>query len=325
MWRAGDYSGSWEHAYESRMLARISGNLFMEAYALRFESMCWNTLGSYNQSIMLAKRARDLLSLCAMSGGQLDTYILSTQAEVHLLKLEYVEARTIHTQLLHTAQIDQSPYYHASVLLTMAQIDVEIGALIDGVVRNLHTAKQLFSNIKQSRGILLCDAVIAALEVNVGDLSKAMSLFQACLKSVWGKHTEAVSYCLERLGNPSLWLAMDHASSHWTAIFLVYSLKCKQKLEINKALQFFGDVYLANGDQVTAVSLLTVVLEGFTKMDVHRSRAECMLRLADISELHGDLPKAIELWRTARPLFERSLQAKQVDHIDKQLARMSNL
>ncbi|KAJ7457430.1 hypothetical protein FB451DRAFT_1509709 [Mycena latifolia] len=315
-WRAGDYLGSWEHAYESRMLARISGNLFMEAYVLRFESMCWNTLGSYNKSIILANRARDLLSLCAMSGGQLDTYILSTQAEVHLLKSEYVAACTIHTQLLHTAQIDQSPFYHASVLLTMAQIDVEIGALIDGVVRNLDTAKQLFSNIKQSRGILLCDVVIAALEVNVGDLPNAMSLFQACLKYAWGQYTDAVSYCLEELGNTTLWVAMDHPSYNWTVTFLVHSLRSKRKLEIHKALQFLGDVYLENGDKETAVSLFTVALEGFTKMDVHCSRAECMLRLGNISEIHGDLTKAAELWKTARPLFERSSQAKQVSYID---------
>jgi hypothetical protein len=45
-----------------------------------------------------------------------------------------------------------------------------------------------------------------------------------------------------------------------------------------------------------------------------------MLRLGDISKGHGDLLKAVELWETARPLFERSLQAKQVENIDQRLA-----
>ncbi|KAJ7819730.1 hypothetical protein B0H13DRAFT_1921573 [Mycena leptocephala] len=63
-----------------------------------------------------------------------------------------------------------------------------------------------------------------------------------------------------------------------------------------------------------------VALEGFTYMDVHRSRAECMLRLGDISKGHGDLLKAVELWTTARPLFERSSQAKQVENVDQKLA-----
>ncbi|KAJ7495196.1 hypothetical protein FB451DRAFT_1163935 [Mycena latifolia] len=101
-------------------------------------------------------------------------------------------------------------------------------------------------------------------------------------------------------------------------------LKLKQKLEIHKALQFLGDVYLADGDQQTATSLWAVALEGFTKMDVHRSRAECMLRLGDIAEVNEDLSKAGELWNTARPLFERSSQVKQVGYVDERIARVRN-
>ncbi|KAJ7457507.1 hypothetical protein FB451DRAFT_1372600 [Mycena latifolia] len=319
--RIGDSSAALQHASESRRLARISGNLFVEANALRFASMCWSTLGSYTQSILLAHRARELLGLCAMSGGELDLQILNNQAEVHLLKSEYLEAHSIHTQILHTTQIEESPYIHGITFLTMAQIDVEMEAVRDGMQTKIDKARQLFSRIGDPIGIVLCDTTTAALDLTEGDLLKAMSLFQACLKSVWGKYTEAASYCLERLGNASLWHAIDHASSSWTVTFLVYSLKLKQKLEIHKALQFLGDLYLADGDQQTAISLFTVALEGFTKMDVHRSRAECMLRLGDIAEVNEDLRKAAELWKIARPLFERSSQAKQVVHIDERLTR----
>jgi hypothetical protein len=45
-----------------------------------------------------------------------------------------------------------------------------------------------------------------------------------------------------------------------------------------------------------------------------------MLRLGDISNSHGDPLKAVELWSTARPLFERSSQVKEVQHIDERLA-----
>jgi hypothetical protein len=48
-----------------------------------------------------------------------------------------------------------------------------------------------------------------------------------------------------------------------------------------------------------------------------------MLRLGDISKGHGDLLKAVELWETARPLFEQSSQAKQVEKIDQRLAGVS--
>ncbi|KAJ7482625.1 hypothetical protein FB451DRAFT_1442105 [Mycena latifolia] len=306
-WRTGDYLASLEHASASRRLASISG--------------------SYNQSILLSQRAIDLLSLCAMSGGTLCIQILNVRAEVHLLKSEYVEAQIIHTQILRNPLIEQHshPYRHALSLVTMAHIDVEVGASRDKVHRNIDTAKQLFSHAGSSRGPILCDITTAALYLNEVDLLKAKNLFQTCLESIWGKDTELVTYCLEKLGNASLWVAMDHVPSNWTVIFLVHSLKSKQRLEIHKALQFLGDLYLADGDQQTATTLFTVALDGFTKMDVHRSRAECMLRLGDISELNGDLHKAADLWEMARPLFQRSSQAKQVTHIDEQLARVSNL
>jgi hypothetical protein len=45
-----------------------------------------------------------------------------------------------------------------------------------------------------------------------------------------------------------------------------------------------------------------------------------MLRLGDICKQNNELTKATEHWTTARPLFERSSQGKQVENIDKRLA-----
>jgi hypothetical protein len=59
-------------------------------------------------------------------------------------------------------------------------------------------------------------------------------------------------------------------------------------------------------------------------MDVHRSRAECMLRLGDISMGHGDPIKAVEYWEGAKPLFEWSSQAKGVCCINERLAGISS-
>ncbi|KAJ7693991.1 hypothetical protein B0H16DRAFT_1904483 [Mycena metata] len=97
----------------------------------------------------------------------------------------------------------------------------------------------------------------------------------------------------------------------------------KEKPGIYKALQFIGDVHLMQNDEVSAVSLFTVALDGFTYMDVHRSRAECMIRLGDMAKKNGDLLKALELWETAKPLFERSSQAKRVQDIDERVSGIS--
>ncbi|KAJ7339123.1 hypothetical protein DFH08DRAFT_812521 [Mycena albidolilacea] len=58
-------------------------------------------------------------------------------------------------------------------------------------------------------------------------------------------------------------------------------------------------------------------------MDVHQSRAECLLRLGDISKGRGDITAAERFWEAARPLFEWSSQAKQVNKIDERLAVVS--
>jgi hypothetical protein len=112
--------------------------------------------------------------------------------------------------------------------------------------------------------------------------------------------------------------------SSWTAIYLVNSFQRKEKLGTYKAFQFFGDIFLSQNDEHTAISLFTVALEGFTQMDVHCSRAECMLQLGDISKGHGDLLKAVEFWEAARPLFELSSQAKQVQHVNERVANISD-
>jgi hypothetical protein len=47
-----------------------------------------------------------------------------------------------------------------------------------------------------------------------------------------------------------------------------------------------------------------------------------MLRLGDLAAKRGDLSEATEYWSTARPLFEQSLQKKDVAEIEKKLAAM---
>jgi hypothetical protein len=45
-----------------------------------------------------------------------------------------------------------------------------------------------------------------------------------------------------------------------------------------------------------------------------------MVRLGDLANKQGHTSKAIGFWKTARPLFEQSLQAKDVAQIDVRLS-----
>ncbi|KAJ7456108.1 hypothetical protein FB451DRAFT_1277011 [Mycena latifolia] len=316
--KTGDYSGAKVHAYESQRLAKICGDLFREAWALRIQSMCLCFLVCYSHSLSLSARAIGLLELCGMGGSSLHYALLTSKVEVHRFKSEYMEARNHMTHMLHTLSLEQQPYRHAVALLNFTQIDVEISTSTQTVQWHIDTAISLCNTMPLVRA--WCEMFQAALCMREGDLMRAKRLFYSCFTFAWGKDNETVSYCLERLGNFCHWGVVDQTSYVWTVIFFVYSLKLKQKLETHKALQFLGDMYLAQGDHHTAISLFTVALDGFTQMDIHRSRAECILQLGDISKLDGDMVKAVELWQTARPLFERSSQNKQIAEIDERLA-----
>ncbi|KAJ7848301.1 hypothetical protein B0H13DRAFT_1906830 [Mycena leptocephala] len=179
----------------------------------------------------------------------------------------------------------------------------------------------MFNTTGFSPGVVMCETILADLYLREGNMLNAKNLLKSCIRSSSG-NSDIISYCLERLGNASRWGA-PNLMSKWTTVFLVHSVRRKERLGIYKALEFFGDVFLAQGDEHTATSLFTVALDGFTKMGVHRSRAECMIRLGDISKEHGNLLKAVELWGTARPLFERSSQVKEVKHVDERLTSVS--
>jgi tetratricopeptide (TPR) repeat protein len=235
------------------------------------------------------------------------------------LKSEYLEARDIHSRLLHEAPKDQDPSHHAIALLNIAEIDLSIGASKYNVERNIEAARKHFSIMGHVYHIMMCETTLADLYLREGNVLAAESLLKKCLKSSFNAEPQVTSYCLERLGDLSCWNTSCHALS-WTTVYFIHSLKSKERLGIHKALQFLGDIFHSHNDEETAVSLYTVALEGFTQMDVHRSRAECMLHLGDISKGHGDLLRALELWETAKPLFERSSQAKQVEKIDGRLA-----
>jgi tetratricopeptide (TPR) repeat protein len=319
--RIGEYSAGQIHAYEARRLANISADLCNEAGALRIEALCWQTLGHYRHALLLCDRARCLLVLCGLSGGELDLVVMNTQAKVHKSKSEYVEAHNIQLQILNGLNIEQGPRSHAFALLNIAEIDVPIGATKDEVQANIDVAKSIFNRADYALGLIMCDIILADIALRDGNMSAAKTLLLKSLNSSW-VDPEICEYCLERLGEGNRWSATYWRPS-WATIFLVNSLKLKQKREIYQALRFVGDVFRAEGDQDTAVSLFTVALEGFTHMDIHRNRADSLLRLGDISNENGDVMKAVEFWKTARPLFERSSQAKQVSLLDDKLSRIS--
>jgi tetratricopeptide (TPR) repeat protein len=316
----GIYSVAQMNARECQKLSRLSGYLYGEATAVHMEAQCWRDLGHYKQSLSLCIRAQSLLHLCGIAGGDPNCGIMNTQAEVHKCKSEYSEAWKVHTEILQISK-ERHAHWHAFALLNLAEIEVSIGVQNHDVQRNIDLARSIFTTLNVKPMTICCDATLADLYIRENNLTAAKRLLEKSLTST--EHSEIRLFCFERLGNVST-LDADESAPVWTAIFLIHALKLKAKLQVYKALQFWGQIFLTHKDENTAVSLFTIALVGFTYMDVHRSRAECMLRLGDISNRRGDLLRAFKLWETARPLFERSSQMKEVQCVDERLSRVDS-
>ncbi|KAJ7610603.1 hypothetical protein DFH06DRAFT_1305995 [Mycena polygramma] len=322
-WRFGYYSAGQAYAKECQRVAKISADLWKEAQGLSIEASCSTSLGNYNQSLLLCHRGQDLLAACGLRHSPSNRNILITQAEVHKSKSDFTEAHSIQHQILQETKDNQDIWNYSFALLNIADISVSMNVPKEVVHQNITAARRIFNSTSHSQRLLQSDIVLADLALREGDMLEARSCFVKSIKSSLGSNTEIVSYCLERLGDARRW---DYCAETWSwaTILLVHALNFKVKLLVYKALLFLGQIFHNQADEHTAMSLFNVALQGFTYMDVHRSRGECMLHLGDILKGHGDLLKAVELWDTARPLFERSLQGRQVKMIDERLASVGN-
>jgi hypothetical protein len=112
-WKLGDYITGQTLSNEAQRLAKLCTNLYAEALALEIDAMCCKELGAYKQSVFLLRGGRELLGLCGMSASPFDHRLANTQAEIHFLKSEYVEARLIHLQIAQNTSAGQDPYFHA--------------------------------------------------------------------------------------------------------------------------------------------------------------------------------------------------------------------
>ncbi|KAJ7348324.1 hypothetical protein DFH08DRAFT_1000011 [Mycena albidolilacea] len=136
----GEYPVAQRHAYEAQKVARVSGDLYREAQALCMQAKCLYQFGNYEQSISLCITARQLLGLC-LSNSDKEHIITTIQAEVYKSKSEYSAAHKIYRARLQNVPTDQSPYFRATLLLNIAEVEVFLGVPKNDVKRNINCAR----------------------------------------------------------------------------------------------------------------------------------------------------------------------------------------
>ncbi|KAF7351500.1 ATPase-AAA-core domain-containing protein [Mycena sanguinolenta] len=320
-WPVAEYTAGLALVIEARRLLQLSGNFQEEANSLWIEAGFHRKFGAYKYSLLLLWRARECLRLCGLSDGNLDRGILNAEADTHMLKSEYAEAKKIHVTIAQNTSPEQDMFRHAYALLGIGQIDIALGTTGNDVEHTLSSAKTMLSHMVYDAGVKECEMSIANLRLAEGDLLAAKPVFQTCLQWSWGKEAEVSSYCLQQMADIRRWkLANLSWCTSYLVVFLAFAHKSRDKHALYLALQYLGEVFLLKGYEIDAENFFVIALEGFTSMDVHRNRADCMLRLGQIMEKRGDLEKAETLWMDARPLFERSLQEKDVAQLNMRLA-----
>jgi hypothetical protein len=282
-------------------------------------------LTNYWHAQCLLQKARHILTTLCQQQSALGLNILNFQAEVHLLKSEYLQSRNLQVTIASSCQ----PTSYKAILanLNIAFIDIATGAESKNICQNLDMAqlhsKALYGYKGRDISVSI-DFVAAELCLRDGALGTVNAMFEKCLALSLDIGTEQALLCLEKLGDLSTGMNDIQTTLRWAGILLGFALKCNGKCETMQAFRCLGQIFLVQGDNETALSLFNVALDGFTFMDVHRWRADCMVRIGDILNNRREAMEAVELWKAARPLFERSSQMKDILKIDGRLAEVGS-
>ncbi|KAJ7142090.1 hypothetical protein C8R43DRAFT_1131082 [Mycena crocata] len=319
----GHYRESIESSMEVIRLARIMGSVPHECNGLMDEALSRSHLGELRQVQSICLQTRQLVQASGLDGSNREIAILDMEAEVHLLKSEYIQARDLNTAVLQMTSPDVMPYFHANALIFVAHLCILIGVDESEIREKLKTAKELTDKLGWTSRKIMCEQEFAALALYLGDTQSAHAAFKACISRSGMEDAEAAFIGLEYLGDWTHSMCTLDETFQWAGTYFALARKSNDLGRTYQALRCLGDILLAQGDETTALSVFRAVLAGATEMDVHRRRADCMVRIGDILKRRGNVEEAREMWQTARPLFFRSSQRKETVLVDQRLARTS--
>ncbi|TFK35516.1 hypothetical protein BDQ12DRAFT_759846 [Crucibulum laeve] len=306
---------------EPEDLSRATGNLYCEIFCIRIHVRAYAYLGKFQEAIMLCNHAAQICDASGVKPSALEPVFMNltlVHGHILFLKSEYRHCREVWQKLF---EIFRSEYLHdtlphAVVLHNLIDLDIATGRTADPQM-------QINSQKLQSMAELLscyqlgCTHLLpwswSQIYFEKGDLKNAAL---QCLESLRSPSTwqieEARPPRLHLLGDIYLQQQeKDHAMNTYI-LSIVIAHKIQDKLYIHQAIRRIGDAFLALDDITTAISLFETALEGFTEMDIHRGRGECMIRLGDVAHVRREMGKARSLWTDAIPLFQKSEQGKEV-------------
>ncbi|KAJ7246446.1 hypothetical protein C8J57DRAFT_1241496 [Mycena rebaudengoi] len=319
---SGNRAVALEYAKKAEEYAYFLGDIYGQAFALTIQGRCYVLLANHQCAQILLQNATNLLHSCGLKDSFLAVQIQNLMAEIHLLKTQYQESRDI--QVLILSNLQPQTYHAIATNLNIVSIDTATGVdseIIKSAIDTCCLSIKSLHGYTQTHMYLWIDLRLAEIFLQDGDHTAAYELFARTFTSASAQDTfiEEVLLCLERLADLSTNMNNIQNTLRWAGIYFALASKSKELLATMKALYCVGQILSAQGDVNAALSILTVALDGFTFMDVHRWRGDCMVQIAGIMEQRGATKQSVELLKAARPLFERSSQANNITQIDAKL------
>ncbi|KAJ7119161.1 hypothetical protein C8R44DRAFT_790175 [Mycena epipterygia] len=319
----GNYCESLGYAMEVVQLARTLGSVQDECNGLMDEALNRCHLGELRQAQDICTQARQLMRACGLDGSNREIAILDMEAEVHFQKSEYAQARVLNGLVASMTSVDVMPHYHANALISEANLCI-LTAVDELQIRGtLDAAKQLTDTLEWTTQKIMCEQTLAALSLRRGETTAARAVFKRCFSTSGAQDTTNTFISLQHLGDPTYKMCDDKDTFHWAGTYFALARKSNELGHTYQALRCLGDIFLAQGDEASALSIFRAVLAGSKEMDVHLRRADSMVRIGDILGRRGEVTKAKEMWEEARLLFIRSSQDNEAAGLDERLARIS--
>ncbi|KAJ7884698.1 hypothetical protein B0H13DRAFT_2666978 [Mycena leptocephala] len=320
----GKYHESIMHLREVQKLARVTGRVNEECSSVGDEAIPLCRLGRFTEALESIAEGHDLLIKNGLQGSDIELGFLDRKAEIHFQKSEYPEARRLTERVVRMTARHRSPYFHANAVRTLAQIDIVTGVEDSVILQTLIAARELARELRWPHALVMCDISQYELDIRSGDGAKAYTSLK-CLVTKAELDAEVMFLTLESLGELSHGMCGVEETLGWATTYFAFARKTQDLGHTYQALRYLGDTFLAQRDEETALSVFQAVLDGSTKMDVHRRRADCMSRIGEIFLCRGDVVRAKEMWEAARPLFVRSSRAKDVTAVDSKLAQLEDI
>ncbi|KAJ6531371.1 hypothetical protein DFH09DRAFT_1409379 [Mycena vulgaris] len=303
----GNLRRAWALTLEAQAHAQAGGDLDTEFLCILNRVSHFITAGNYARAADLCSDLMSLAQGLGVENGDRGLDALFMQGEIHLRKTEYDQARSIYMVIAEmTAHDGKQQHDHGLALANLFLVDLATGGNVD------HGSVQVYRTLDAgARWRVLCDINTADIFHGLGELTQADKLYNQCLDLV-GSNAEKMNECFQKLGDNAYSGSQIDVAFQYYVLHLALSRRMDDYDNTHQALRRIGDIFCHRGDDKTARSLFMLSLDGFTLMDVHKGRADCLIRLGDLMKGEGNMLKAARYWEQALSLYERSSQTEAV-------------